>query len=97
MDARVSMSRASVREVAHRTLGACAAGFRKVLNSPFMRVAIPVCSDRSHSVARLLNAIRGPDPSEYVASTSGVPSPAVPARVRSLSATLLEASRTAWK
>ena len=89
------MSRASVREVAQSTLGACAAGFLNVLNRPFMRVPIPVCSDRSHSVARLLNAMRGPDPNEQVASTSGEPSPETPARLRSLSATLLEASRTA--
>ena len=34
MDARVSMSRASLREVAEATLGTWAAGLRKVLNSP---------------------------------------------------------------
>ena len=35
MDARVSMSRESLREVAQATLGAWAAGLGKVLNSPF--------------------------------------------------------------
>ncbi len=91
------MSRASLREVAQATLGAWAAGFRNVLNRPFRSVAIPVCSERSHSVARLFKAMRGPDPSEHVASTSGEPSPVVRVRPRSLSATLLDASRTAWK
>jgi hypothetical protein len=52
------MSRASLRKVAHATLGAWAAGLRKVLNRPFIRVAIPACSERSHSVARLLNRTR---------------------------------------
>src|ERR1700733_2664835 len=97
MDARVSMSRASLREVAHATFGAWAAGLRKVLNRPFIRVAIPVCSDRSHSVDRLLKRITGPEESEQAASTSGEPSPVKLARRLSLSATLLEASRTAWK
>jgi hypothetical protein len=60
-------------------------------------VAMPVCSDRSHSVARLLKTTRGPDDIEHVASTSGLPSPVAPVRARSLSATLLAASRTAWK
>jgi|HubBroStandDraft_2_1064218.scaffolds.fasta_scaffold196742_1 hypothetical protein len=41
------MSRASLREVAQATLGAWAAGLRKVLNIPFIKVAIPVCSERS--------------------------------------------------
>jgi hypothetical protein len=78
------MSRASLREVAQTTLGAWAAGFRNVLNRPFISVAIPVCSECSHSVARPLKAMRGPDPSEHVASTSGEPSPVVSARLRSL-------------
>jgi hypothetical protein len=34
------MSRASLREVAQATLGAWAAGLRKVLNIPFIKVAI---------------------------------------------------------
>jgi len=41
MDAMVSMSRASLREVTQATLGAWAAGFQNVLNRPFTRVAIP--------------------------------------------------------
>ena len=101
MDARVSMSRASLREVAQATLGAWAAGLRKVLNSPFIRVAIPVCSERSHSVARSLNRTCGLAAGKHVVSTSRAPSLALPAvtpvRVRSLSATLLDASSTAWK
>jgi hypothetical protein len=88
--------KASLREVAQATLGAWAAGFRKVLNRPFMRVAIPVCSERSHSVARPLNRTRGLAAGKLRASTSGEPSPVAPARVRSFSATLLAASRTAF-
>ena len=95
------MSRASLREVAQATLGAWAAGLRKALNSPFMRVAIPVCSERSHSVVRALNRSCGLAAGKHVVSTSLVPSLALPVvtpvRLRSLSATLLEASKTAWK
>ena len=61
---------ASLREVAHATLGAGAAGLRKVLNRPFIKVAIPVCSERSHSVARLLNRTRGLAAGKHRASTS---------------------------
>ena len=95
IDASVSMSSASDREVAQRTLGAWAVGLRKVENKPFMSMAIPACSDRSHSVARLLKASRGPDLTEHVASTKAEPSPSVRVLSRILSATLFEASSTA--
>ncbi len=70
---------------------------RKVLNRPFIRVAIPACSERSHSVARLLNQTRGLAAGKQRESTSCDPSPVTLARFRSLSATLLAVSRTAWK
>jgi hypothetical protein len=60
--------------ITHRTLGACAVGFRNVLNRPLISIASPVCSNRSHSVARLLKTTRGPEDSEQVASTKGEPS-----------------------
>ena len=85
------------REVAHATLGAWAAGFRKVLNSPFIKVAIPVCSDRSHSVARRLNPTRGPAPREHGTSTSCDPSPGRAGQVPQLVRHAFSDLKTAWK
>jgi len=56
-----AMSGTLVREVAQSTLGARAIGWRNALNRPFVSVAIPVCSDRCHSAARLSNATRSAD------------------------------------
>ena len=64
------MSRASLGEVAQATLGRVGGRVAEGAEQPLIKVAIPVCSERSHSVARALNRTCGLAAGKHVVSTS---------------------------